>query len=244
MGIYYNILSEIKINGTHMDEELFNKLCCALSKELKKWKYGDYDYYDTINATSNCAYFGGGNNGIDTLKCYDAIRGHISCFITWLHLLDIYVLKPHGCYIDSQPISYMIENVYGKNDHCIIIFNNDDTFTMEIIKCVDKDYVFVTEHDTLLFDDKIIYQNFKKIYGKICTKYEFSCRSFEDDEWPTIKYTVDNSDFYVFDVNDECGEDEEYILYKYNREFNWNKYFGKSITKYIDMIHKKINNIC
>lgn len=241
MGIYYNILSEIKISGTHMDKELFDKLCKILSEKLKKYN-SDYDYYDEITASCTCTYFGGGNEGIDTLKCDNAIKGIISYFITWLHLLDVYILRPHGCYIDSQPISYMSENVCGNYDHGIIIFNNNDTFTMEIIKCVEKDYVFVTEHDTLLFDDKIIYQNFEKLYGKICTGYEYSCKAFDDDEWPTITYIVDAEDFYVFDVND--SEDDEYIQYKYDKSVNWDTYFNETIIKYIDTIYKKINNIC
>jgi hypothetical protein len=243
MGTYYNILSSIKISGTLMDKELYDKLCRILSNKLKKYDYSDYDYYAEVDALSTCAHCGGGNDGIDTLKCQNDVKGHVSYFITWLHLIDVYILRPHGCYIDKQPISYADENLYGNYDHGIIIFNNNDEFGIEIIRCNESDDRILTKQNQMSFDDKMIYENFKKIYDKTCTEYDYSCKIIDDDEYPSIKYTVNDDDFYVFDVNDE-DNDQDYIIYKYDKDFNWNMYFNKSITKYIDMMHKKIENIC
>jgi hypothetical protein len=211
MGIDIKIHNNVVVSS-YIDDETYHRFIKQLSESLDSCDQGDYS--DTFCLDNECY------DGQSVLKPTDEwVRGTVDDAVNWLRLVDLFILRPHGCYLVDQHINF--NEFYNSSDPVVV------TLTTKDENLITKMHRFSEGVDDVRIDVKNIPQDMWLPLVNQVTGQNFDHYKYEEDPVSdggiNLVYGPTSIDGFV--VKDYDDNDD--IQYHYAPQFNIKKFINR-----------------
>lgn len=219
MGIDIKIHNDVIISS-YIDDKIYSHFIKQLSQSLVDMDQGDYS---DVFILDNSSY-----DGQSVLKVTNEwIRGSVEDVIRWLRLVDIFILRPHGCYLTDQHLNF--NEFYNSSDPVVVtLATKDDHLMTKISRFANE-----VPDEQIHIDVKKVPQTLwvslvNQLTGQNFDHYEYEVDHLFDGGVNLIYSSPSIEKFRVkyYGNNDD-------ICYHYSPQFNLDDFINKISVKNI-----------
>jgi len=150
-----------------INEQIFTQFTHQLSKSIDSYCQADYSEIFTLdNKLSN------GQSVLITPQ-NNWIHGSVVSVINWLRLIDIFVLRPHGCYLVNQHLNF---NEFSKSSNPVVV-----TLMISDGNLITKFNIFSEDVNDVMNEVSIIPQEVWLLLVNRMTGRNFTTYSYMED---------------------------------------------------------------